>query len=124
MIGVLSKFAAACKVGDGAPPLIPTWYKYLDGETVGDKCTPKLDFTGDLQGSVVGILLGVFDIILFIAGLVAVGFIIFGAFQYMLAQGNPEGSKKARDTILNALIGLAIVLVSSTVVGFLGGNIL
>ena len=116
-------FAAACNL-PGRVMGIPTWYRYFDGDDKTGKCSPVVDFSGDLSGSIVAILLAIFDIILFIAGLVAIAFIIFGAFQYMLAQGSPENSKKARDTILNALIGLTIVVFSSVVVGFFGSNII
>lgn len=55
--------------------------------------------------------------------MVAVGFIIFGGFQYMLSQGEPERTKGARSTILNALIGLAISLSAVAIVNLIGRNL-
>lgn len=121
MLALLQNFAAGClpasKFG------IPTWYRYLPGSEEMGKCVPNVDLSGNLQGTVVAILLGVFDIVLFVAGLVAVGFIIFGAFQYMMSQGEPDRSKNARSTIINALIGLTITLFSTVIVRLIGNNL-
>lgn len=122
MFAVFQNFAAACDLPTRVYG-IPTWYKYFKGDDTTGRCSPAFNLQADLTGSLTALLLGVFDILLFVAGLVAIGFIIFGAFQYMLSQGNPEGSKNGRTTIINALIGLVIVLMSTTLVSFIAGNI-
>ncbi len=65
--------------------------------------------------------------LLYIAGIVAVVFIILGGYQYMSSQGNEEASKKAQKTITYAVIGLVIVLaayaIKTTIVQRLGINI-
>lgn len=115
--------ATACKLAPGAGGNIlgiPTWYKYLDGEIAGGKCSPVFAFPGDIGA----ILLAVFEIILRVGGLVAVGFIIYGGFQFILAQGEPDRIKGARSTIINALIGLIITILATAVVNLVANNII
>ncbi len=105
----------------------PTWYKYLNPVFQDGKC--KVSFPKDSNGdeSIImaagPILLAVFEIILRIGGLAAVGFIIFGGYQYLLSQGEPEGTKGAKSTILNAIIGLAIMMSAVAIVNLIGRNI-
>jgi lysylphosphatidylglycerol synthetase-like protein (DUF2156 family) len=45
-----------------------------------------------------------------IAGAIAVLTVVYGGVRYALSQGNPQETTKSKDIILNALIGLAIIL--------------
>lgn len=51
-----------------------------------------------------------------ILGLVAVSFLIYGGFLWLTAAGNEERIEKAKRVIVNAVIGLVIVLVSWAIV--------
>lgn len=64
---------------------------------------------GELASTVISILLGM-------AGIVAVIFVIIGGYQFMTARGNETQSTEGRKTVVNALIGLAIIIVSYAVV--------
>lgn len=103
----------------------PTWYKYLKPNFDGGECKLTFAFPGD-TGKV---LLAVVEILLRVAGLVAVGFVIYGGFQYMLYQGDknyqgiPEKANAARSTIINALIGVVITTVATVAVTFFANNI-
>jgi hypothetical protein len=108
---------------------LPTWYKYLEvGEYEGDPCAIKGPNDGkgglDFEQALPLIVLAVIEILLRIAGMVAVGFVIFGGFKYITAQAEPDKLAQAQSTIINALIGLAIAVMAVTVVNFLGGAIL
>ncbi len=70
------------------------------------------------------VLLAIIDDLLRIAGLVAVGFIIFAAFRYVTSQGNPENSAKAQNTILYALVGLVIAISAIAVVTYIGNSLI
>lgn len=71
----------------------------------------------------VGILIGnIVQILMVVAGLVAVGFIIVGGFMYITSTGDPAGIKKGRDTIVNAVIGLILSMVAFGVVKFITGQ--
>ena len=62
--------------------------------------------------------------IIAILGLVAVIFVLIGGIQYMTSTGDPAKTKKARDTILYALIGLVICVLSFAIVNFTINNII
>ena len=116
--------------------LVP-WYQYLtltsDGEggckITNFDSTETTDSKGNTveQDHVLGrtspillIILAILDDLLRVAGLVAVGFVIFGGFEYMTSQGSPDSTKKAQQTIINALVGLVIALIAVGLVSYLG----
>lgn len=53
---------------------------------------------------------------LYLAFIVCVIFIIIGAYYYITAGGNDEQAKKGRKTLVNALIGLVLVVLSYLIV--------
>ncbi len=56
------------------------------------------------------------------AGLVAVGFIIYGAFQFLTAHGDAGRVKTALMTLTYALVGLGVVLAASAITWFIFSN--
>lgn len=114
--------AESCQPGKGALGGIPTWYKYLPGEKKGDNCSIKTDGLGGT--AIILVMLGIFDILLFVAGFAAVIFIIWGGFKYLTSAGEPQKATAGRTTILNALIGLVIAFVAARIVGFIAGRLL
>lgn len=112
---------------------LPTWYKYLDikeaksatGDVIG--CDVQADFTkasGELDGSILmKIALGIVDILLRLAALIAVGFVLFGGFKLLSSQGESKGLTESRQTIINALVGLVITLVATGIVTFIGNTL-
>lgn len=97
----------------------PTWYKYLNPRFEGGEC--KID--APFPESIGKILLAVFEILLRLAGVLAIIFTIWGGFQYILSQGEPERSSQARSSIINALIGLAIAISAVAIVNLVGRNL-
>lgn len=125
--------------------IFPTWYKYLDiGPQDGDPCAitgpitqalddegnpafddegnPETEFDWEAGAARVGI--AVVEILLRIATLVALGFVIYGGFRYITSQGEPDGTKSAKQTILNALIGLVISLLATGIVAFVANELM
>ena len=93
----------------------PNWYRGLNCET--DKGYVVLD--GEDIGNVVfTVLLNVVDILLIAAGIVCAGMIIFSGAKYMTARGNLDNQAVARKAMSQAVIGLAIAVLASPVVGF------
>ncbi|PKL72443.1 hypothetical protein CVV26_01600 [Candidatus Kuenenbacteria bacterium HGW-Kuenenbacteria-1] len=70
--------------------------------------------TTDLKG----LILSVVKVVLGFLGIVAVIMIIIGGFIWMTAGGNEEKSKKAKEFLVNAVIGLIIVLVAYTIISW------
>lgn len=109
--------AAACGAGDGASFLkaFPTWYEYLELDPT--TCEVKnFQMPGDLWK--VG--LAIVAILLRVAGMIAVGYTIYGGFKFVLSKGNPTEAAKARQTVIDAIIGMAIASIAIVFVGFLG----
>lgn len=96
----------------------PTWYKYLSFDP-GNDCELTVTIPEDLGK----ILLAVFEIILRVGGLAAVGFVIYGGIQYILSQGEPDRTKAAKNTILNAIIGVMIAIFSAAIVNLIGNGL-
>lgn len=64
--------------------------------------------------------LAILDDLFQLAGVLAVAFIVYSGFQFVLSQGAPDEAAKARTTAINALVGLGISLVAITFVSYLG----
>lgn len=114
----LTQFAATCQTK--GIPILPSWYKYIDGTEIDGRCELNFTFPDDLGA----ILLAVVEILLRIGAIVAVGYIIYGGFMYMTSQGEPDKATSARTTIINAIIGLALAIVATGVVTFIGGQLI
>lgn len=99
---------------------IPHWWQYLKGEPdpLG-KCVPKVNFPNDIWA----IALALIDILLTVAGIVAVVMVIIAGVSYITSMGSPDKATSARKRITNALIGLGIVLIASAVVSFIGKSL-
>ena len=57
--------------------------------------------------SIIGMVIYVF---LGLVGVIFLGLTIFSGIKWMIAQGNEERVRKAKDALLNSIIGLAITL--------------
>lgn len=106
----------------------PTWYEYLE---VGNKGDDPCAIIGPTEANgefsfpkaLPRIALAIVEIMLRVAGMVAVVFTIVGGFKYMTSQGEPDATKKAQGTVVNALIGLAIAMLATAIVGFVGSKL-
>lgn len=98
---------------------IPTWYKYLNGEEIAGKCKPIINDVEDT----IPIGLAVFEAALVLAGMVAVVMIFVASIKYLMTQGEPEKAAAARKTVINTIIGLIMVLISSRVISYIATTI-
>lgn len=104
----------------------PTWYKYLKVSGTATNCDVELpikDGKTDIGASASLILLAVFEIMLRVSGIAAVALVMWGGIKYQLSQGSPEEANKARSTITNALIGLALTVSATVIVNLIGRGI-
>jgi len=111
--------------GNGSCPsnsffFFPPWWEYLgqDVDAFGE-CTPAFTFPDDIWA--VG--LAIIDMLLRLAGFIAVIAVIISGVRYMGASGNPEKAASARKGLYNGLIGLFIALTATAVVAFIGNTL-
>lgn len=106
----------------------PTWYEYLEVGTKGaDNCAivGPSDSNGEFQWdkALPRIALAIVDILLRVVGIITVAYVIYGGFRYITSQGEPDATKKAQGTVINALIGMAIAIFAVTIVSFIGNTL-
>ena len=122
MSNLFTIFAEQCSGGTFFG-LVP-WYHYLktcnaDGTLNSFQILPNDKKSSDIPL----VLLAVIDDLIRLAALVAVAFIIYGAMQYIASQGSPDATSKAKNTVINALIGLVISVAAIGVVSFIGASL-
>ena len=108
---------------------IPRWYEYLEignKPNTNDPCAiigPTVDGEFDWGRAVPRVLVAVTEILLRVAAILAVGYTIYGGFRYILSQGEPEATKKAKGTIIGASVGLVITIFAAAIVGLIGSTL-
>jgi len=129
LYGALQFFSPGGIGTNAGPPCAKTflglkpWFAYLDPAKTFEPGTCNI-VNFDLFGSdLPRVLLVVADDLIRIAGLVAVAYVIMGGIQFVTSSGDPERTKKARETVINALIGVVIAIVAASVVSFIGGKL-
>ncbi len=119
------------------------WYYYMDQEFTSAsapkdihgnqdaceiKCFNIFDLStpndcGKKSSDIPAVFLAVIDDLLRVAGLVAVAFVLVGAFKYVISEGNPEKTSEAKSSILNALIGMAVAMTAIAFISFIGSKL-
>jgi heme/copper-type cytochrome/quinol oxidase subunit 2 len=82
---------------------------------------------GGLTGatSVQDLIVRIIQLMLLFAGIIAVVFIIYGGYLYITSAGNEESAEKGKNTMVNAIIGIVIIVLSYVIVNVivnLAGN--
>lgn len=114
---LISYFGDPCPGGDFL--FFPKWYKYLQAAPDSHPCSPQLTSLNDVWLIVAAII----EILLRVAAILAVVFVIYGGFSYVTSQGDPEGTGRAKNTLVNALVGLAIAVTAAAIVSFIAKSI-
>jgi len=65
----------------------------------------------EIIGSVIGVVLGLLGVVFMIL-------LLYGGYSWMTAYGNEQKLTKAKDTIINAVIGLIIILAAYAISTF------
>lgn len=124
----LQTFAASC----GKPlflGLLQPWYQYLTLKDDGQGGCKIVNFYGSSQQVLGGhspfllIALAIVDDLIRIAALVAVGYVIYGGFRFMTSNGSADETQKARETIINALVGVVLATLAASIVAFIGNKL-
>ena len=78
---------------------------------------------GNLQTtSLTDSVANVTNIMIMIIGVVSVIMLIIGGFRYVLSGGDQKGTSAAKDTILYAIIGVVVALLSYSIMNFVIGQ--
>ena len=85
-----------------------------EGEANDGANAIKGNLTGDLTDQIATIV----NLLIFSIGMVAVIMLIIGGFRYVFSQGNEKSVTGAKDTILYAIIGLVVAILSFAIVNF------
>lgn len=91
----------------------PPWFHGLQCETKNGVESVVL---GGNINKVWVIVMNVAQWVIVAAGYVAVYFIAWSGFKYIVAQGDPQKITEAKNTLANAIIGLIIVLAAVAIV--------
>lgn len=70
-----------------------------------------------------GVLKDVINVMLYLAGAIAVIVVVVGGIRYITSDGDPGAATKAKSTIIYALIGLVIAVMSYSIVNFVIGRV-
>ena len=105
---------ARCETDDLCKAIGNTEYCRINGLCVP---VPKGNVGGLIGSSTVfEVVAIVLKWLLTLAGVVATVFIIIGGYQYITAAGNEEASEKGKKTLVNAIIGVVVVVLSMAIV--------
>ena len=112
--------------------IFPVWYEYISDykkvpvtsqfgvASCGIVHTDGSDAGNNVKKDAIAIALAVLDILLRVGALVGVLFIIAGGYKYISSQVEPKNIEAAMATIVNAVIGLVIVILAAALVAFVG----
>ncbi len=87
-----------------------TGFTYVNG-----LCVLNSQFSKDSianTGTIFELITKVLKIMLTLAGALAVVWLVIGGYQYITAGGNDEQAEKGRKTLLNATIGVVVVIMA------------
>lgn len=92
------------------------WYAGLDKE---NGCEIKMPAKGDDDATtkmIWKIILNLSYDLTVVVGVLALGFIVYGGFKYIMSQGDPGQVAVAKKTLINSIIGLVIALLATVIV--------
>lgn len=107
---------------------LPHWYEYLELDEQCDVVGPNVEKEDgttrlDMTKVITRVSLAIIDILMRIGGMVAFGFIVYSGFRFVMSAGNPDQEKAARETAINALIGMVITIFAVAIVSYIGGRL-
>jgi hypothetical protein len=73
--------------------------------------------------NIVDFVLTIVRFMIFVGGAIAVAFIVLGGYNMITSNGNPDQYKKGLNTLIYAVIGLVISIISVTIVSLVGSII-
>lgn len=114
-VGIPSNALAASNCEKTLLGLRPWYHGLLDGNC--ELKTPQNDseVTPFVWKIILNILVDLFSIV----GYLAIGFVIYGGYLYILSDGDPGKAAKGKKTITYAVTGIIISILASLIVNFI-----
>lgn len=69
-------------------------------------------------------IMKIINIALGLAGLIAVLFLLIGGFRYITSAGNEEVAEQAKKIIINAVIGIVVIILSFVIVRVISSTLI
>ncbi len=69
-----------------------------------------------------GTFKSILSLVFTVVGALTVIFIVYGGVRYVLSTGSPEETRKAKDIIVYAVVGLIVSIMAFTVVNFVASR--
>ncbi len=85
--------------------------------TEGINCSAPNGVRGNLFGES-GIFQTIANTLIFLVGAIAVLFLIIGGLRYVISNGDPKNVEAAKNTILYAIVGIVVAILSFAAVQF------
>jgi len=104
---------AACDSANNTPLGLRPWYYGLTDDSCNIKAPGKSD--EELRSFIWRIVLNVMTDAFVIVGYVALGFVIFGGYKYLMSGGDPGKVKSGKTILTNGIIGFIIVLLATVI---------
>ena len=104
----LNFFAAGVLIAQGRGINSPLF------QSIGNTLFPGGGLAGNRTAG--QLITGIVQLLLFFAGSIAVIFLIWGGFNYIMSRGNEEQAEKAKKTIQSSVIGLIVIILAFSIV--------
>ena len=109
---------SAIVTGSSSVALLPLAARAVTDASEGAQSAAPTGAPTDLNAQIQNIT----NTMLLVIGVVAVIMLIVGGFRYVLSNGNEKAISGAKDTILYAIIGIVVALLSYAIVNFVLGR--
>ncbi|MDB5184875.1 MAG: rane protein of unknown function [Candidatus Saccharibacteria bacterium] len=83
-----------------------------------DVCTDTQSQDVNGENPIIHIISIALNVISIIAGIMAVIGLIVAGLRFVTANGDPSGAKSARETVVYSLVGIIVIVVSQSIIGF------
>ncbi len=71
--------------------------------------------------NIVSFFLNLFNLVILLAAIIAILYLVWAGIQYITASTDEEKAKKARTAIYNAIIGIVVIILSYSIIIWVGG---
>lgn len=82
---------------------------------------PTINPSGSTGGIISGFAVRIIELLLILGGALAVFMLILAGIRYITAAGNADAAKKARGSIVHALIGVVLIVSAFVLVRLVAG---